>query len=118
MLRCLKLTALFVGAFALFMVVVTDSFAVGDAAAGKAVFETNCAACHGADGNSPMAALGVPSFANGDRLDKPFDARFESVCKGKESEAGMGAPPMQPFCGTLSEDDVRNAVAYTETLKQ
>ena len=118
MLRYLKLFMLSVVTFGLFIVIATDSFAGGDAAAGKAVFDTNCSACHGMDGNSPMAAMGVPSFATGERLDKPFDARFESVCKGKESEAGMGAPPMPPFCETLSEDDVRNAVAYTETLKQ
>jgi cytochrome c oxidase cbb3-type subunit 3 len=118
MLKYLKLCMLSVVVFGLIMVVATDSFAGGDAAAGKAVFEANCSACHGMDGNSPMAAMGVPSFANGDRLDKPFDARFESVCKVKTSEAGMGAPPMPAFCDTLSEDDVRNAVAYTETLKK
>ncbi len=118
MLRYFKLTALFVGAFALFMVVTTDSFAGGDAAAGKAVFDANCAICHGADGNSPLAAAGmaVPSFAKGERLDKSFDDRFNSVCKGATPDPPT--PPMPAMCETLSEDDVRNAIAYTETLKQ
>ncbi len=118
MLRYLKLTTLFVVAFALFMVVATDSFASGDAAAGKAVYDANCGACHGMDGNSPMEAMGVPSFAKGERLDVPFAQRYESVCKGKASEAGMGAPPMPAFCDTLSEADINNALAYEETLKQ
>jgi cytochrome c oxidase cbb3-type subunit 3 len=118
MLRYLKLNTLVVGAFALFMVIATDSFASGDAAAGKAVYDANCGACHGMDGNSPMEAMGVPSFAKGERLDKPFTERYESVCKGKASEAGMGAPPMPAFCDTLSEVDINNALAYEETLKQ
>ena len=118
MLHYLKLTTLVVGAFALFMVFTTDSYAGGDAAAGKAIYEANCAACHGADGNSPMAAAGmaVPSFAKGERLDKSFDDRFNSVCKGATPDPPT--PPMPAFCEQLSEDDVRNAVAYTETLKQ
>ncbi len=118
MLRYLKLTTLFVVAFALFMVVATDSFAAGDAAAGKAVYDANCGACHGMDGNSPMEAMGVPSFAKGERLDVPFDERFNSACKGKESTAGMGAPPMPAFCDTLSEADINNALAYEDTLKK
>jgi mono/diheme cytochrome c family protein len=117
MLRYLKLSILFVGAFALFMVAATDSFAGGDAAAGKAVYEANCAACHGADGNSPMAAAGmaVPNFAAGDRMDKPFEERFNSVCKGRIPDPPT--PPMPAFCEKLSETDVRNAIAYAETLK-
>jgi mono/diheme cytochrome c family protein len=118
MLRYLKLTTLSVVAFALLMVVPTGSFAGGDTAAGKAVYDANCGACHGMDGNSPMEAMGVPSFAKGEGLDKPFAERYESVCKGKASEAGMGAPPMPAFCDTLSEEDINNALAYEETLKK
>lgn len=118
MLRFVKICTVFVAFVALTMVVATDSFAAGDAAAGKAVFDANCSPCHGADGNSPMEAMGVPSFAKGDRLDKPVAERYESVCKGKESTAGMGAPPMPPFCDTLSEADINNALAYEETLKK
>jgi cytochrome c6 len=118
MLHYLKLTTLIIGVIALFMAVSTDSFAGGDAAAGKAVYEANCASCHGADGNSPMAAAGmaVPSFANGERLDKPFEERFNAVCNGVTPEPPT--PPMPAFCENLGETDVRNAVAYTETLKQ
>jgi cytochrome c oxidase cbb3-type subunit 3 len=118
MLKYLKMFTLSVIVVGLLMVVATDSFAGGDAAAGKAVYDANCSPCHGADGNSPMAAMGVPNFANGDRLDVPLADRYKSVCDGKESTAGMGAPPMPPFCGTLSEADINNALAYEETLKK
>jgi mono/diheme cytochrome c family protein len=112
----LKLFTLHVVVFALALVVSTNSFAEhGDPNAGQAIYDVNCAVCHGADGNSPMAALGVPSFANGDRLDKPVDDRYESVCKGRVSTGGIAMPP---FCGPLSEDDIHNALAYEETLKQ
>jgi mono/diheme cytochrome c family protein len=114
--RYLKLFTLHVVVFALSLVVSTNSFAEhGDPKAGQTIYDVNCAVCHGEDGNSPLAAMGVPSFANGDRLDKPFVERYESVCKGKVSEAGIAMPP---FCESLSEDDIHNAFAYEETLKE
>ncbi len=113
----LKFFALYVIVFALSLVVSTNSYAEhGDPKAGQMIYDVNCAICHGEDGRSPMAAMGVPSFANGDRLDKPFAERYESVCNGKVPDTH--APPMPPFCGPLSEDDIHNALAYEETLKE
>ncbi len=118
MIKYLKLFMFAVVTFGLFMVVATDSFAGGDAAAGKAIYDANCSACHGADGTSPMEAMGIPSFSKGQRLDVPLADRYKSVCEGKASEAGMGAPPMPGFCSSLSEADINNALAYEETLKK
>ncbi len=114
--QCLKLFTLYIVVFALSLIVSTNSFAAhGDPKAGQTIYDANCAACHGADGNSPMAAMGVPSFAKGERLDKPVDERYESVCKGRASTGGIAMPP---FCESLSEDDIHNALAYEETLKE
>ncbi len=114
----MKLSILFGALFALSMILSADTFAGGNASAGKAVYQANCSACHGADGNSPLAAMGmsVPSFAKGDSLDVPFDERFNSVCKGKA--APPPTPAMPAFCGQLSDDDIKNALAYSETLKK
>ncbi len=115
----LKLFTLYVVFFALSLVVSTNSFAEhGDPKAGQAIYDANCAICHGADGNSPLAAAGmaVPNFAKGDSLDKPFAERFESVCKGKIPDPPT--PPMPPWCEKLSEDEIHHAMAYEEALKQ
>ncbi len=113
----LNLFALYVFVFALSLAVSTNSYAEhGDVEAGQMIYDVNCAVCHGVDGHSPMAGLGVPSFANGDRLDKPFEERYKSVCEGKISQSHT--PPMPPFCEKLSEDDIHNALAYEETLKE
>jgi mono/diheme cytochrome c family protein len=115
-LRLIKLGALFVALFMLTIAVATDSFAEGDAAAGMEIFSANCAVCHGADGHSPLAAAGmsVPNFADGDRLDKPVEERFNSVCKGLVPDPPT--PPMPAFCDQLSEQDIHNALAYEESL--
>ena len=117
MLRFVKMCTLFVAFFALTIVLASESFAEGDAAAGQAIFDANCAICHGSDGHSPLAAAGmaVPNFANGDRLDKPVEERFNSVCKGRNPDPPT--PPMPPFCDKLSEQDIYNALAYEETFK-
>jgi mono/diheme cytochrome c family protein len=57
MLHHMKLFTLIVSIFTLTLFMATDSFAEhGNAEAGRAVFDANCAICHGADGNSPLAA--------------------------------------------------------------
>ena len=118
MVRFLKFFTLLVGVFAFTMLASTDSYAEhGDPAAGKAVYEANCGVCHGMDGNSPLAAAGmaVPNFAKGERLDKPFEERFKSVCEGRTPEPPT--PPMPPNCEKLSVDEIHNAIAYEETFK-
>jgi mono/diheme cytochrome c family protein len=117
----LKQFTLFVGIFSLFLLVSTESFAgEGNPKAGKAIYITNCALCHGLDGISPVAAatpeLHVPNFAKGDRMDKPFEVLFQSVCEGLFPDPPT--PPMPPWCKILSEEEIRNALAYVLTFKK
>ena len=116
----LKLFTLFVGIFSLFLFFSTESFGgEGDPKAGKAIYDVNCALCHGLDGMSPVAEaanMPVPNFAKGDRVDKPFEDLFKSVCDGLFPDPPT--PPMPPWCKILTEEEIRNAIAYAITLKK
>lgn len=96
------------------------SYAGGDAAAGKAVFEANCGSCHGMDGNAMIP--GVPSFAKGEaaggkKLADRSDADLtKSIKEGIATPSTPGAPPM-PALG-LSDGDIANVIAYIRTLKK
>lgn len=76
----------------------------GDAAAGKTVFTTNCAACHtladaGATGN-----VGP----NLDETQPDAALTFDRVTNGK-------LPGMPAFGGTLSEQEIADVTAYVST---
>jgi cytochrome c553 len=79
-----------------------------DAAAGGAKFQTVCAACHGADGNS--AAPENPKLAgqHPEYLYKQL-VEFKS---GKRKNAVM-----QGFAATLSDEDMRNIAAWAAGQK-
>lgn len=86
-----------------------------DAAAGKVVFDTNCASCHGATGVGDGAAGAAldPKPANlvvfapqvGD------DYLFWRVSAGKEGTSMVAWSPV------LTEEQIWQAVAYIRTLK-
>ncbi len=84
-------------------VIGVNAHAVGDAKAGEEKAKSACAACHGPDGNSTVAAY--PSLAGqvpgyiADQL-----ARFKSGERANPVMAGMAAP--------LSEEDMANLDAY------
>ena len=74
----------------------------GDAEAGKAL-SANCAACHGADGNSPSPAF--PKIAGqGERY---LIKQITEIRDGARQ-----APAMQPFVMNLSDEDIANLSAY------
>jgi len=91
----------------------------GNAQAGKGVFEQNCIICHGATGmgDGPGSAALNPKPANFNdhaRFSKIDEAtRFKAVTEGG---ASVGASPfMPPFKDVLSEDQVRDVLAYIRT---
>ncbi|MFN8437458.1 MAG: SirB2 family protein [Cytophagales bacterium] len=74
-------------------------------ARGKAVYESACTTCHGADGKLMQAGakdLSVSALT--------MDEKVSMITKGK----GL----MQAFEGRLSEADIKAVASYTETLKK
>jgi mono/diheme cytochrome c family protein len=100
----------------------------GDAAAGKATFETLCATCHGTTGKGDGPAGGALNpkprdFSVGDfkydtdKDGKPgTDADLANIVKNGAGAYG-GSPLMAPW-GHLSDADIQNVVAYVRSLKQ
>ncbi len=89
----------------------------GDPVKGKAVYEQRCSACHGPQGkgDGPTGKVLVPPAAD-----------FTSAKSRKKSDAELleiienGKPPsaMIAWKGQLSEQDIRNVLAYVKTLRK
>jgi len=79
------------------------------AQSGADVFKTKCAACHGPDGKKEMPAMGVKSLASPDIQKKSDDELIASVSKGKGK--------MPAYAGKLTDDQIKQVVAYVKTLK-
>lgn len=76
---------------------------IGDAAKGQATASQVCAACHGADGNSPAAVN--PNLAG-----QHPEYLFKQL---RNFKSGARANPiMMGIAASLSEDDMRNLAAY------
>jgi len=100
----------------------------GDAAAGKATYDTLCTVCHGTtgkgDGPAGVALTPPPrDFSIGEfKLDADKngavgeDADLKLVITKGAAPFG-GNPTMAPW-GHLSESDVDNVIAYVRSLKQ
>jgi cytochrome c553 len=78
-----------------------------DAAKGQAIVTQVCAACHGADGNSPAPANPKLAGQVPEYLVKQLN-NFKPV-NGKSERA---SPVMMGFASTLSPDDMRNVAAF------
>ena len=81
--------------------------AAGDADAGKAK-SALCAACHGADGTSPMDIWPNLKGQKYAYLVKQIKAFRDGTRKD---------PSMQPMVASLSDDDIENLAAYYSSLK-
>ena len=98
------------------------SEAATDVTAGKRIFETVCAMCHGTSGrpdpDSPIVQGFDPKPA--DLSDPLFNSRepvrdWEMVVTHGGEAMGL-SPLMPPQGGSLSGDDIGNVVAYVKTL--
>jgi mono/diheme cytochrome c family protein len=115
----LKLLPLFAGILLLSPAAVTWS--QPDAAAGKAVYERLCASCHGPDGRGGRMAgmLPVPPRNLADAaymLGRSTEHLF-TIIKDGSAAAGL-SDAMPGFGSQLDDQDIRNTVAYVQTLAQ
>lgn len=81
----------------------------GDHAAGQAIYQNNCARCHGTDGSGAMR--GVPDFTGADSaLSKPEAELVQNTIEG----VFRGMFPMPPRGGnsSLSDQDIVTIVRY------
>jgi len=77
---------------------------------GKAIYEQNCAGCHGSDGSGRMR--GVPDFtkANG-VLSKPESELVQNTINGVRG-SGMFGMPAKGGNPSLSKQDIENVIRY------
>ena len=75
---------------------------------GQQVYELHCQSCHGADGRS--MELGVPDFSRGESLFRPDTDLV------RELREGGGMHPA--YRGLLSDDEMRDVLAYIRTLQR
>jgi cbb3-type cytochrome c oxidase subunit III len=80
-----------------------------DLAKGEAVASQVCAACHGADGNSPTPAN--PNLA-GQHADYLYKQLMDFRVKQGAKEAARANAIMAGFAAGLSDEDMRNVSAY------
>jgi len=87
--------------------------AVGFAqSAGEATYKAKCQSCHGAAGTpSPAMAkmMSIKAVSDPDIKKLTADQMFDSVKNGKGK--------MQPFKDKLTDDQIKDSVAYYRTLK-
>ncbi|MFQ5565260.1 MAG: c-type cytochrome [Paracoccaceae bacterium] len=74
---------------------------------GEATYVTFCAGCHGLNGI--VAYIGSPSFALGERMQKPDSLLLYSIMRGKGVMPGWG--------NKLPEGRLRDALAFARTLQ-
>ena len=103
---------------ALFLAFGPSSALAGDAAAGKAVYDTNCSSCHGPEGkgDGPAGAALNPKPANfaSSALDEAGMVKIVT-----EGGAALGKSPlMVAWKGTLNEAQIANVVAHIRSLKK
>ena len=90
-----------------------EAKAKADPAKGKAIAETVCVACHGADGNSPAAANPNLAGQGAEYLYKQM-TNFKSV-DGKP--AARNNAIMGGMVAALSDEDMRNLAAWFSSQK-
>lgn len=80
---------------------------------GRALYDTTCVACHGADGKGIMP--GIPNFKgkNSPLAKKDHSLLLHHIDKGFNGSGGMAMPPKGGNT-SLSEQDIVDVLGYLE----
>jgi len=83
----------------------SDKTMAQDGDAPRALFQRNCAACHGKDGEGQqIGTLRVPSLREGRAVTDPDERLFTQI-----SDGGNGMPP---FKFSLTDEQIRDLVRF------
>jgi mono/diheme cytochrome c family protein len=83
-----------------------------DVAAGKRIYERKCASCHNANGDGRTIVAGHFPYAN--LIDGRW--RADGSPAAIESQIRHGKDPMPKFQGKLTDEEIRQTVAYVYQL--
>lgn len=86
----------------------------GDVAAGKRLFLTACANCHGVDGTGAMMRKALPKI--GDLTSPEMHQRMSDEDIAKLVQTGRNKMPA--FGSMFKEDQIKDLIAYVRTLKR
>ena len=84
----------------------------GDLAAGKRIFERKCARCHAGNGDGKTVVAGRFPYAN--LIDGVW--RADGSAEAIENQIRRGRDPMPSFQGKLTDEQIRQTVAYVLEL--
>jgi len=96
----------FIFVFFVFLQIYALQALANDVFQGREVFMRECMACHGESGEGKLP--GLPNFKEGQTLFKTDSALIDIVRDGK----GV----MPSFNGLLTDEDIRNVVAYLRSF--
>lgn len=105
--------ALVAGAALLPCLAVAQPAAKADPAKGQQIVTQVCAACHGADGNSPAAAN--PKLAG--QFPEYLGKQLHNFKPAAGKKADRESPVMAGMVANLSDEDMRNVAAYYGSQK-
>jgi mono/diheme cytochrome c family protein len=85
-----------------------------DAAAGRRIFERKCASCHNLNGDGRTIVAG--HFPHANLVDGLW--RTNGSAAAVEAQIRHGKDPMPKFEGKLTDEEIRQTVAYVLKLSQ
>jgi cytochrome c553 len=91
-----------------------EAHAKADPAKGKAIAESICVACHGADGNSPISAN--PKLAG--QVEEYIGKQLKNFKPVGDKPAVRNNPIMAGMAAPLSDEDIKNVAAWFSSQKQ